>query len=57
MQETPRHSLQLSVHFKPCLWHEHFVVLNPVLQLQQTILSRFGGAVGSVIVTDIILPF
>ena len=56
-QDTPQHSLQESLHFKPCLWYEHVMVLHPFLQLQRTILNRFGGAGGSVIVTGIILPF
>ena len=57
MRKTLRHSLQGSVHFKPCLRHEHVMVLRPVLQLQRTVLSSFGGAGGIAIVTGIILPF
>ena len=57
MPETPQHFLQESVNFKPCLQHKHVMVLHPVVQLQRIILSWFGDASGSVIVTGIILPF
>ena len=57
MQETPRHSLQEPLHFKPCLRHEHDMVLHPVLKLERMILSRFCSSGGSIIVAGVILPF
>lgn len=56
-QEIPRHSLQESAHFKPCSGHENGIVSQLFLQLQQTLLNRFGGTGGFAIVTGIILPF
>ena len=56
MQETPRHSHK-NQFISNLLWHKHVIILKPVLQLQRTILSSFGGAGGSVMVTGSILPF
>ena len=56
MQETPRHPYK-NQFISNLLWHKHVIVLKPVLQLQRTILSRFGGAGGFVMVTGSILPF